>query len=160
MTVETVGSADHVRALKRCSAALVAAFLITGIGMSTWITRTPSIRDTMELSNAEMGLLLAAVAMGAVAGIASGNPFLAFRGARFLVGCGMLSMSTGVALTGLGTALQSGPTAAAALALFGCGMAWGEIGQTSKLSDSKEQWDGVWSRHCKAATASASSPGA
>jgi hypothetical protein len=83
----------------------------------------------MELSNAEMGLLLAAVAVGSVAGIALGNPFLAFRGARFVVGCGMLSMSTGVALTGLGTALQSGPMAATGLALFGCGMAFGEIGQ-------------------------------
>ncbi len=129
MTVGTVGSADHVRSLKRCRAALVAAFLITGIGMSTWITRTPAIRDTMELSNAEMGLLLAAVAVGSVAGIASGNPLLAFRGARFVIGCGMLSMSTGVALTGVGTALQSGPVAAMGLALFGCGMAFGEIGQ-------------------------------
>ena len=91
MTVGIVGSADHVRALKRCRAALVAAFLITGLGMSTWITRTPAIRDTMELSNAEMGLLLAAVAVGSVAGIALGNPFLAFRGVRFVVGCGMLS---------------------------------------------------------------------
>jgi hypothetical protein len=111
MTVGIVGSADHVRALKRCRAALVAAFLITGLGMSTWITRTPAIRDTMELSNAEMGVLLAAVAVGSVAGIALGNPFLAFRGARFVVGCGMLSMSTGVALTGLGTVLQFGPMA-------------------------------------------------
>jgi MFS family permease len=97
--------------------------------MSTWVSRTPAIRDALDLSNSEMGLMLGAVSVGSVIGIASGNPLLARRGARFVVGFGMVSMAVGVALIGLGTALQLGLIVAVGLVFFGCGMGSGEIGQ-------------------------------
>lgn len=116
-------------ALARWRAALVVAFFGTGLGMATWVSRTPSIRDALTATTAEMGLIIAGLSVGSVVGIAVGGLLVARRGARFVVACGMSAIVLGVLVVGIGAALPHGVVVAAGLALFGYGMGSGEIGQ-------------------------------
>ncbi|WP_265520529.1 MFS transporter [Oerskovia flava] len=114
--------------LGRWRAALVVAFFGTGLGMATWVTRTPSIRDVLGASTAEMGLIIAGLSVGSVIGIGVGGLLVARRGARFVVACGMSAIVAGVLVVGLGAGLSHGLVVATGLALFGYGMGSGEIG--------------------------------
>lgn len=115
--------------LARIRGGLVLAFLVTGIGMGSWVTRTPALRDSIGASTSDMGLIIAGLSVGSVVGIGLGGWLVARMGARFVVACGMAGITLGVAVVGVGAALGSGPVAALGLALFGYGMGSGEIGQ-------------------------------
>ncbi len=109
-------------------AALVTAFLVTGIGMASWVTRTPAIRDALDASTAEIGLILAALSAGSMFGIAFGAAAVARFGGRAVIVVGLASVGVGVALMAAGSMLGSAAGVAAGLAIFGFGMGFGEIG--------------------------------
>jgi MFS family permease len=109
-------------------AALILAFLVTGLGMATWVTRTPAIRDALGASTAEMGLILAGLSVGSLIGISLGGLAVARLGARFVIVGGLIGVAAGVAVIGLSTGLAAGVGVAVGLALFGFGMGFGEIG--------------------------------
>lgn len=115
--------------LVRWRAALVVAFFGTGLSMATWVSRTPAIRDTLDASTAEMGLIIAGLSVGSVIGIAVGGLLVARRGARFVVACGMASIVLGLIVVAVGVIVAEGLIVAAGLAFFGYGMGSGEIGQ-------------------------------
>lgn len=109
-------------------AALILAFLVTGLGMATWVTRTPAIRDALGASTAEMGLILAGLSVGSLIGISLGGLAVARLGARFVIVGGLIGVAAGVAVIGVSTGLAAGVGVAVGLALFGFGMGFGEIG--------------------------------
>ncbi|MHA6523335.1 MFS transporter [Tessaracoccus sp. G1721] len=108
--------------------ALVMAFFNTGIGVATWVTRTPAIRDALGASIAEMGLVIAGLSVGSIIGITVGGPLVSRFGARLVVVAGMGSIALGLAVMAGGVALGQGLAVSAGLALFGYGMGSGEIG--------------------------------
>jgi hypothetical protein len=55
-------------ALRRRSA-LFALFFLPGLSISSWVTRTPAIRDLLGASTAEVGLVLLGLSVGSMAGI-------------------------------------------------------------------------------------------
>ena len=55
--------------LRRRRFALYALFLLPGLSMSAWVTRTPAVRDLLEASTAQMGLVLFGLSVGSMAGI-------------------------------------------------------------------------------------------
>ncbi|MFE9235240.1 MFS transporter [Cellulosimicrobium funkei] len=103
--------------------------MLTGLGMATWVSRTPAIRDALEASTAQMGLIIAGLSVGSMIGIATGGVLVARRGARFVIAVGMLLILTGLAVIATGTVLAEGWVVAGGLAFFGAGMGAGEIGQ-------------------------------
>ncbi len=109
-------------------AALILAFLVTGLGMATWVTRTPAIRDALGASTAQMGLILAGLSVGSLIGISLGGLCVARAGARAVIVGGLVGVFTGVATIGVSTALSSEIGVAVGLAIFGFGMGFGEIG--------------------------------
>ncbi|MFC8194296.1 MFS transporter [Streptomyces sp. NPDC057298] len=111
----------------RRRAALLVAFLVTGLCISTWVSRTPAIRDATGASTAEMGFIIAGLSVGSMIGIALGGQLVARNGARFVILWGMAAVVTGVAVVALGTLAGTGWLVAAGLAFFGCGMGSGEI---------------------------------
>ena len=44
-------------------------FALSGIGLASWIARTPAIRDSLGASTFEMGLIVFGVAAGAIVGL-------------------------------------------------------------------------------------------
>jgi len=109
-------------------AALILAFLVTGVGMATWVTRTPSIRDALGASTAEMGIILAGLSVGSLIGISLGGLAVARLGARFVVIGGLIGITAGIAVIGVSTGFASAIGVAVGLGLFGLGMGFGEIG--------------------------------
>lgn len=113
-------------ALRRRNA-LCLLFLLPGLGISSWVTRTPDVRDQLGASTAQMGFILFGLSVGSMVGILGSGPLVARWGTRRVIGIGMLANVAGVAVVGLGAALGSGVLVAAGLAIFGLGMGGGEV---------------------------------
>ena len=107
--------------------ALCLLFLLPGLGISSWVTRTPDIRDQLSASTAQMGFILFGLSIGSMIGILGSGLLVARWGTRAVIGAGMLANVLGVAVVGLGAAAGSGVLVAAGLALFGLGMGGGEV---------------------------------
>lgn len=114
--------------LTRWRIGLMIAFAGTGVGVATWVTRTPAIRDALGATTGEMGLVIAGLSVGSIVGISVGGLLVARYGARLVVVSGMASIALGTAVMALGVVLGEGLVVSAGLALFGYGMGSGEIG--------------------------------
>ena len=54
------------RALRRATAAVSAVFILSGFAFASWASRIPQVRDNLELSPRQLGLVLLAIAVGSV----------------------------------------------------------------------------------------------
>ena len=122
-------------ATSRRRSALFALFLTTGLAMSSWITRTPDIRDLLGASTAEMGLVLFGLSAGSMTGILSSGVLVSRFGARPVVVTGALAIVGSVPLIGAGAALSQSLVVAAGLFVFGLGMGGGEVGMNIEGAD-------------------------
>ena len=52
--------------LTRATRAVYAVFILSGFGFASWASRIPQVRDNLELSPRQLGLLLLAMAVGSV----------------------------------------------------------------------------------------------
>lgn len=107
--------------------ALFALFFLNGIAISSWVTRTPDVRDLVGASTGQMGLILFGLSVGSMIGILASGPLVARWGTRPVMVVGTAAMAAGVAVVGLGAALGEGAVVALGLGLVGCGMGGGEI---------------------------------
>ncbi|MBX3195804.1 MAG: MFS transporter [Schumannella sp.] len=88
--------------------AIFGVFSLNGFGAATWISRLPSIRDHLEISVAEVGLLIFGVSVGAIVGMLASSHVVHWLGERrvvhlFLAGCGVALIIVGVGATVLGS---------------------------------------------------------
>jgi MFS family permease len=111
--------------------ALAALLLITGLAMGSWITRTPAIRDLLDASTSQMGLILFAMSAGSMVGILCSGPLVSRYGTRPVIAVGMAGELLCMPTVGLGAGLASDRAAqlvvAAGLLLFGLGMGTAEV---------------------------------
>nr|WP_255672706.1 MFS transporter [Glycomyces amatae] len=98
-----------------------------GITISSWITRTPDVRDLVGASTAQMGLILFGLSVGSMTGILSSGPLVSRWGTRRVTATGMLVIALGTAVIGTGAHFGSGLAVAVGLGLFGCGMGGAEV---------------------------------
>lgn len=113
--------------LNRRRIALLALFFVPGIAMASWVTRTPSIRDALGVSTAEMGFVLFGLSIGSMLGILSSGPLVTRWGARPIIFTGTLGVVLSMPIVGVGTALAQPLLVAAGLLVFGAGMGTGEV---------------------------------
>lgn len=113
--------------LQRRKIALFVYFLIPGLALASWVTRTPAIRDAIGASIGQMGLVLAGLSVGSMCGVLLSGHIIKRQGTRFtmllgltLVCLSMLTMAWG-ALTGFQ------PIVALGLGFFGLGIGTTEI---------------------------------
>lgn len=114
-------------ATRRRRAALFLFFLIPGLSISSWVTRTPDIRDQLGVSTAQMGIVLFGLSVGSMIGILSSGTLVARFGTRPVMGVATLLIILSMAVIGGGTMLSSAPATTAGLFLFGAGMGGGEV---------------------------------
>lgn len=114
-------------ATRRRRTALFLFFLIPGLSISSWVTRTPDIRDQLDVSTAQMGIILFGLSVGSMIGILGSGTLVARFGTRATMGAGTLLVILSMAVIGSGTMLSSTPTTTAGLFLFGAGMGSGEV---------------------------------
>jgi predicted MFS family arabinose efflux permease len=118
--VTTTGAPPSAQLL-RARTAVVVAFIAAGVAFSSFIARTPALRDALGLSTAQLGLLLLCASGGAVAGLPLSGPIVHRLGPGRAVLAGALSMTLGLGLLALGMALSAVPVAAVGLVLTGLG---------------------------------------
>jgi fucose permease len=107
--------------------ALSALFTVPGLAMSTWVVRTPAIRDHLHASTAEMGLVLLGLSVGSILGVGSGGALIAWCGGRTVALRGLLAVAASLAVIGLAVVTGHLWVAATGLVVFGAGMGAAEV---------------------------------
>ncbi|MGW7242715.1 MFS transporter, partial [Streptomyces sp. NPDC054804] len=65
--------------------AVFVLFFVPGLTISSWVTRTPDVRDLVGASTAQMGLILFGLSVGSMAGILCSGALVARWGARLVI---------------------------------------------------------------------------
>ncbi|WP_233518378.1 MFS transporter [Streptomyces corynorhini] len=107
--------------------AVFALFFAPGLTISSWVTRTPDVRDLPSASTAEMGLILFGLSVGSMIGILCSGAFVARWGARPVIVFGTVGVAAGAGVMGVGAAMSSTVVVTLGLCLFGFGMGGGEV---------------------------------
>lgn len=121
--------------LRRRRWALYALFLLPGLSMSAWVTRTPAVRDLLDASTAQMGLVLFGLSVGSMVGILSSGPLVMRLGTRPVVAAGAVLVVVAMPTIALGAASGMPLATALGLALFGAGMGGGEVAMNIEGAD-------------------------
>jgi fucose permease len=132
---------DVTRDALQRRAALFALFFVPGLGISSWVTRTPAVRDLLGASTAEVGLVLLGLSVGSMAGILSSGALVARFGTRPIVMLGTLLTILSMPTIGVGAAAGQGVVVAAGLFLFGAGMGGGEVALNVEGADVEQILD-------------------
>jgi MFS family permease len=107
--------------------ALFALFLLPGLAWSSWITRTPDVRDQLGASTSTMGLILFGLSVGSMLGVLASGPLTARLGTKPVIGLGMTLVVVSSFTIGVGTLAALPVVVAFGLFLFGAGMGCAEI---------------------------------
>lgn len=113
--------------LQRRKIALFVFFLIPGLALASWVTRTPAIRDAIGASIAQMGMVLAGLSIGSMCGVLLSGQIIKRRGTKFtmLFGLSMVCISLLTMAWGVIEGMQ--PLVGLGLAFFGFGVGTTEI---------------------------------
>src|SRR5690625_5317600 len=98
--------------------------------MSSWVTRTPAVRDLLEASTAEMGLVLFGLSMGPMLGLLSSGPLVMRLGARPVAIFGSFVILQAIPPPALAAVAGPPLLTAAGLFPFRGGMGSGEVATT------------------------------
>lgn len=107
--------------------ALIALFLLPGLALASWVTRTPAIRDRLGASTAEMGLVILGLSAGAMLGVLASAPLVMRIGTRRVIGAGVALILASLLGVAAGAAVGSAALVMAGLALFGLGAGGMEV---------------------------------
>ncbi|WP_304502221.1 MFS transporter [Brachybacterium sp. FME24] len=121
--------------LRRRRWALYALFLLPGLSVSAWVTRTPVVRDLLEVSTAQMGMVLFGLSVGSMIGILSSGPLVMRLGTRPVVMAGSTLIVLAMPTIALGAVTGTPLLTAVGLALFGAGMGGGEVAMNVEGAD-------------------------
>ncbi|WP_233197212.1 MFS transporter [Cryobacterium sp. N21] len=103
--------------------AVFAAFFVAGLGLASWMSRVPAVRDGLGLDTIQVGILIFGLSAGSVIGLLIAAGMLARLGARRAMLVSVSLSATGLVLMGVGVSLvPSAPFVFAALAVFGIGV--------------------------------------
>ena len=102
-------------------------FALPGLSFASWVSRTPDVRDTLQVSTAGMGMIIFAIAAGSLFGLLTSGSIVARKGARFVILISSLLIVIGFVVAGIGTSLASVPVVIIGLIIFGGGYGTAEV---------------------------------
>lgn len=98
-------------------------FALCGIGMASWVSRVPAVRDSLGASTSEMGLLIFGIAAGSIFGLLLSSHIIARLGARTTMAVCFAIGPAGFILAGFGASFgPSFPIVFIGLLIFGSGL--------------------------------------
>lgn len=83
--------------------AVFVIFAVNGFGMATWISRTPAIRDALELSVSQVGFLLVGISSGSIVGLLLSSHLVHWFGTKRLIMLTLALTAAGLAILGTGS---------------------------------------------------------
>ncbi len=101
---------------------VTAAFGLGGIAISAWGPRLPAIKAGLGIDTATIGLLLAAVTVGAILGLLASTPVLHWLGSRRAIAGALLLIAAAMTVMGLALILGSVPLVAIGFVIVGLGI--------------------------------------
>ncbi|HUB71195.1 MAG TPA: MFS transporter [Acidimicrobiales bacterium] len=108
--------------LARWRNAVMAAFGLGGITVAAWGPRLPTVKAELGLGTTTIGLLLAGVTVGAIAGLVASTAVLHRLGSRGGVTAALLSVGGALAVMGAAISLRSLPLLSAGFVVVGFGV--------------------------------------
>ncbi|SDO63109.1 Fucose permease [Paracidovorax cattleyae] len=108
--------------------ALNTAFFIPGVGLASWASRTPSIRDGLHASIEEMGWTLFGFSAGSMLGILTAGKLTMRIGPRSTVQAGLATLLLGIVGIGIAVQLSAVWLCFLGFVMVGTGMGWVDIG--------------------------------
>jgi len=100
--------------------AIIAAFAVGGLALATWGPRLPALRAELELDTGGIGVLLAGITVGSIAGLLASTPILNRFGPRRALPGAMLLVAVAVTVVGVGSGvLKSVPVVAVGFVVAG-----------------------------------------
>ncbi len=109
--------------LRRARAAVVVTFGANGLVYASFISRIPALDDVLNLSTAQLGLLLLCLSGGAISGLPLSGPLVQHISPARAILAGAMTVTTGLAA--LVAALLGGPVLLAGLGLYITGLGMG-----------------------------------
>lgn len=95
-------------------------FFLCGFVFATWVARLPAVREQLELSTSDVGVLLFSMAVGSIGGLAFAPSISARLGIRRGIRLGLLTLGIAMSLLGVATeALGSTVSAMVILVVYG-----------------------------------------
>lgn len=99
----------------RWRTAVFLVFAVNGFGIAAWVSRIPSIRDRLEISVLDVGILIFGLSAGAIVGLLVASHLIALIGGRFTIrlvltigGLSLLVIGAGASLAGSFTVVLLG----------------------------------------------------
>lgn len=98
-------------------------FSMCGIGIASWMARTPAVKLELGISVGQMGILIFGLAIGSILGLVLSSHLIAHVGARRVMIACLVVAPAGLAVAGLGVSFgQVFAVVFLGLAVFGAGM--------------------------------------
>jgi MFS family permease len=116
---------------RRVRAAISAVFLINGLQFSSWAARIPSVKERAGLSDARLGIALAAMAVGTFLALPISGAVMARFGSRAVTGVSVLATCLALPLAGLAQGL---PSLFLALAYLGASLGAVDVSMNAQAS--------------------------
>lgn len=102
--------------------AVVVAYAASGLAFASWVSRLPGIRDALDLTPGNVGVLLLCMTLGSFASVSASGLIVLRLGSKRTIRTGSIMVGAGLLLAGLGTSvLGSAVVTAAGLAVIGLG---------------------------------------
>ncbi|MCU1437548.1 MAG: major facilitator superfamily 1 [Naasia sp.] len=101
--------------------AVFLVFALPGIAFASWASRIPAVRDSLDASTDQMGVILAGIAIGSVLGLLASGRIVHRFGARRTIAVTLSIGMVGLIITGFGVSAGAFWVVFAGLALFGAG---------------------------------------
>ncbi|WP_403021775.1 MFS transporter [Salinibacterium sp. GXW1014] len=109
--------------------ALFVIFALCGLGMASWMARTPAVKDALGASTADMGILILFLASGSIAGLLVSSHAIATFGTKPIMAWALGLGPLGVIVAGFGVALGTDGfwVVAAGLCFFGAALSIADV---------------------------------
>jgi fucose permease len=102
MTASTLTPRLSARAWRN---AVFAIFALNGLATATWISRVPAMRDLLDISSGEVGLLLLGVSSGSIVGLVLSSHVVNWIGGKATITLTLPMLAIGLIVLGVGAEL-------------------------------------------------------
>lgn len=142
MTTDLV-SRSRVDRAERARVAVALVFALNGVVFASWVSRLPAIRDALDLTPSQLGLLLLCLSAGSVLGLPASGPVVARLGPARTVAAGCTVVGAGLLLVALGVARGEAVLAGLGLLLTGLGIGAWDVAMNVEGADVERRLDRV-----------------
>ena len=102
--------------------AVVVAYGASGLAFASWVSRLPAIRDALDLTPGNIGVILLCMTLGSFASVSASGLIVLRLGSKQTIRTGSIMVGAGLLAAGFGTTVLANPVATAiGLAIIGLG---------------------------------------